>query len=101
MLLRFDVHLSYTPIYCFHFQNPLSTFSIERGNGIPLWDFCKSDFQRALKIIIIAELFIAIIFGLQNSPGEHAPEQRRGRGLIKLAALRLGDFFSQLPACNL
>ena len=41
-----------------HFQNSLSTFSIERVNGIPLWDFYPSDFQRALKIIIIAELFI-------------------------------------------
>ena len=32
-----------------HFQNSLSTFSIERVNGIPLSDFYPSDFQRALK----------------------------------------------------
>ena len=44
----------------FHFQNPLSTFSIERVNELPLRDFCASDFQRALKIIIIAELFIVM-----------------------------------------
>ena len=43
-----------------HFQNSSSTFSIERVNGIPLWDFCTRDFQRALKIIIIAELFIVM-----------------------------------------
>ena len=41
-----------------HFQNSLSTFSIERVSGIPFWDFYPSDFQRALKIIIIAVLFI-------------------------------------------
>ena len=40
--------------------NFLSTFSIERVNGIPLWDFYLSDFQGALKIKIIAELFIVI-----------------------------------------
>ena len=39
-----------------HFQNSLSMFSIERVNGIALWDFYWSDFQRALKIIITAEL---------------------------------------------
>ena len=33
-----------------HFQNSLFTFSIERVNGIPLWDIYQSDFQRALKI---------------------------------------------------
>ena len=43
-----------------HFQNSLSTFSIERVNGMPLRDFYPSDFQRALKIIIIAELFIVM-----------------------------------------
>ena len=43
-----------------HFQNSLSTFSIERVNGIPLWDFYPSDFQRALKIIIMDELFIVM-----------------------------------------
>ena len=43
-----------------HFQDSLSTFSIERVNGIPFWDFCASDFQRALKITIIAELFIVM-----------------------------------------
>ena len=48
-----------------HFQNSLSTFSIERVNGIPLSDFYPSDFQRALKIIIIAELFIVMTI----SPG--------------------------------
>ena len=52
MLLRFDVHLLYTPIYRFspsYFRNSLSTVSIERVNGIPLWVFYPSDFQRALK----------------------------------------------------
>ena len=52
MLLRFDVHLLYTPIYRFspsYFQNSLSTVSIWRVNGIPLWVFYPSDFQRALK----------------------------------------------------
>ena len=48
-----------------HFQNSLSTFSIERVNGIPLGDFYPSDFERALKIIIIAELFIVMTI----SPG--------------------------------
>ena len=48
-----------------HFQNSLSTFSTERVNGIPLWDFYTSNFQRALKIIIIAELFIVMTI----SPG--------------------------------
>ena len=45
------LHLVLSP---FHFQNSLSKFSIERVDGIPLWDFYQSDFQRALKIIIIA-----------------------------------------------
>ena len=35
-------HLPLSPS---HFQNALSTFSIERVNEIPLWDFCTSDFQ--------------------------------------------------------
>ena len=48
-----------------HFRNSLSTFSIERVNLMPLWDFCASDFQRVLKIIIIAELFIVMTI----SPG--------------------------------
>ena len=48
-----------------HFQTSLSTFSTERVNGIPLWDFHPSDFQRALRIIIIAELFIVMTI----SPG--------------------------------
>ena len=48
-----------------HFQNSLSTFSIERVNGVPLWDICERNFQRALKIIIIAELFIVMTI----SPG--------------------------------
>ena len=43
-----------------HFQNSLSTFSIEIVNGIPLWDFYPSDFQRALKIIIMVELLIVM-----------------------------------------
>ena len=51
------------PIYSFRFlisKTLCSMFSIKRVNGIPLWDFYRSDFQRALKIIIIAELFIAM-----------------------------------------
>ena len=49
-----------------HFQNSLSTFLIASYiNGIPLWDFHMSDFQRALKIIIIAKLFIVMTI----SPG--------------------------------
>ena len=43
-----------------HFRNSLFMFSIERVNGIPLWDFYQSDFQGALKIIIIAETFIVM-----------------------------------------
>ena len=43
-----------------HFQNSLSTFSIGRVNGIPLWDFYASDFQRALTTIIIAELLMVM-----------------------------------------
>ena len=35
-----------------HFQNSLSTFSIERINGIPLWDFYSSNFQRKLFILM-------------------------------------------------
>ena len=55
-------HLPLSPS---HFQNSLSTFSIMRVNEIPLWDFYESDFQRVLKIIIIAELFIVMTI----SPG--------------------------------
>ena len=68
MLLDVDVHRSYTPIYRFHHlisKAPLSKFLIERVNEIPLWDFCASDFQRVLKIIIISELFIVMTM----SPG--------------------------------
>ena len=75
MLLRFDVHLSYTPnllLSLFHFQNSLSTFSIERVNGIPLWDFYPSDFQRALKIIIIAELFIVKLNKIYSNNSDNA-----------------------------
>ena len=43
-----------------HFKNSLSTFSIERVSGMLLWDLYVSDFQRALKIIVIAELFIVM-----------------------------------------
>ena len=54
------------PVSPSHFQNSLSTtFSIMRVNEIPLWDFYTSDFQRVLKIIIIAELFIVMTI----SPG--------------------------------
>ena len=55
-------HLPLSPS---HFQNSLSTFLIERVNEIPLWDFCASDFQRVMKIIIISELFIIMTM----SPG--------------------------------
>ena len=67
MLLRCEVHLLYPHLLLspLHFQCSLSTLSIERVNGIPLWDFYVSDFQRALKIIIIAELFIVLTI----SPG--------------------------------
>ena len=34
-----------------------TTCGIGDVKGIPLWDFYPSDFQRALKMIIIAELF--------------------------------------------
>ena len=54
-------HLLLSPSY---FQNSLSTFSTERVNGIPLWDFYVSDFQRVLKIVIIAELFIVTTISL-------------------------------------
>ena len=58
----------YHHLYRFHHlisKAPLSTFLIERVNEIPLWDFCASDFQRVLKIIIISELFIVMTM----SPG--------------------------------
>ena len=35
-------------------------FVSDHLNGIPLWHFYLSDFQRALKIMIIAELFIVM-----------------------------------------
>ena len=51
------------PLSLSPFQNSLFSFSIERVNEIPFWDFCASDFQRVLKII--AELFIIMTI----SPG--------------------------------
>ena len=51
------------PLLPSHLQTSLFSFSIERVNEIPLWDFCASDFQRVLKII--AELFIVMTI----SPG--------------------------------
>ena len=78
-LFRFELlllypHLLLSPL---HFQNSLSTFSIERINEIPLWYFYPSDFQRALKIIIIAELFIVMTI----SPGQlrHKKDVSRSR----------------------
>ena len=55
----FIYHLLFSPS---HFQNSLFTFSIERVHEIPIppWDFYPTDLQRALKIIIIAELFIVM-----------------------------------------
>ena len=61
----FICHIPHPLLSPSHFQNSLSTFSIERVGGIPLWDFYPSDFQRALKIIIAAELFIVMTI----SPG--------------------------------
>ena len=49
-----------------NFQNSLSTFSIKRVNAMPLWDFCVSNSEVALKIIIVAELFIVMTI----SPGK-------------------------------
>ena len=46
------------PLSQSHFQTSLFSFSIERVNEIPLWDFCESDFQRVSKII--AEIFIVM-----------------------------------------
>ena len=64
MLLFFYVRQSYTPIYCFQLRNlkalSLSMISIKRVNAMSLLDLCASDFVVALKIIIIAELFIVI-----------------------------------------
>ena len=60
-----SVMYPHLPLSPYHFRNSLSTFSIERVNEIPLWNFCTSDFQRVLKIIIIAELFIVMTI----SPG--------------------------------
>ena len=60
-----SVMYPHLPLSPSHFENSLSTFSIERVNEIPLWDFCASDFQRVLKIIIMAELFIIMTI----SPG--------------------------------
>ena len=55
-------HLMRSPWQC---QNSLSTFSIERINGMTLCDFCASDFQSALKMTFLAELFIVMML----SPG--------------------------------
>ena len=62
MLLRlmFICYIPHLLLLPSHFQNSLSNFSIERINGIPLWDSYTSDFQRALKIIIIPGLFIVM-----------------------------------------
>ena len=49
-----------------HLQKSLSTFSIERVNGIPLWDFYARHFQRIVKVIITAELLIVMTI----SPGK-------------------------------
>ena len=55
MLLRFDVHLLYNVIYphlllsLSHFQNSLSTFSIERVNGIPPGDFYPERFSESIE----------------------------------------------------
>ena len=43
-----SVMYPHLPLSPYHFQNSLSTFSIERVNEIPLWDFCASDFLRVL-----------------------------------------------------
>ena len=53
------LHLLLSPS---HFQN---SFSIERVNGIPLWDFYASDFQRALNVMI-AKYIITMIM-LKNA----------------------------------
>ena len=56
------------PSTVFTFSFPklfVHVFNRERVNGIPLWDFYPSDFQRALKIITVVELFIVIT----TSPG--------------------------------
>ena len=71
----------------FHFQNSLSTFSIARVNLIPLWDFCASDFQRALKIIIIAELFIVLTISqgqLRHDNSDNAEKARSRSNVLKL-----------------
>ena len=57
MFICYTPHLMLSPS---HFQNFLSTSSVGRVNGMRLWDFCASDSQRALKILIIAELSIVM-----------------------------------------
>ena len=56
----FIYHLPHLMFSTSYFRNSLSTFSIKRVNAMPLWDFCVSDFEVALKVIIIAELFIVM-----------------------------------------
>ena len=50
-------HLMFSTSY---FKSSVSTISIKRVNAMPLWDFCESDFEAALKMIITAESFIVM-----------------------------------------
>ena len=73
-----------------HFQNSLSTLSIERVYRIPLWDFYQGDFQRALKIIIV---LYSHWIGL--SPCQHVKVRRVRRSFRCLA--RKADFPEEPP----
>ena len=56
-------HLRFSPS---HFQNSSSTFSIERVNRIPPWDFYASDLQRAC----IENNNLAELLEMFHDPGE-------------------------------
>ena len=64
-LPMFSCYIPPSNAFTFAFPSTFSTFSIERVDGMLLWNFWANDFQRALKIINIAELFIVITI----SPG--------------------------------
>ena len=64
-----------------------------------LWDFCASDFQRALKMIFIAELFIVMMLSpdsLRHNNSENA-ENAHSRSYVLKDVLRrqklTTDFF--------
>ena len=97
------------PLSLSHFQNSLSTFSIERVNEIPLWDFCASDFQRLLEIIIIAELFIVMTMSpgqLRHINSNNAENAHSRSYVLKISSIIRSVFVTHIPAfanscCNI